>query len=332
MIVYLDDILIYSRNKEEHERHVKLVLEELRKNKLRAKLKKCEFMLRELDFLGHKITDKGIMPDEKKVKAIRDWPAPQNDKEAQSFLGLANYYRRFIQNYSKIAKPMIEFANKAREWDEECVKAFEELKQRLSSEPILVVPQIPQKGDRMFVVTTDACDISLGATLEEKTSEGKLIGVVGYASKKLQKAELNYPTREKEFMAVVFALKEWEYYLKDNHFLLQTDHNSLQYIHQQKQLNKSRIARWIDFLAEFNFTIKYIPGKTNSAADALSRVDLEAHRIELTPTDTSQELLKEIKEHYKEDKDFNEIYDILSNDKKVPKKINVYIKHYSINN
>nr|ABA97341.1 retrotransposon protein, putative, Ty3-gypsy subclass [Oryza sativa Japonica Group] len=205
VVVFIDDILICSRTKEEHEEHLRLVLEKLREHQLYAKFSKCEFWLSEVKFLGHVISAGGVAVDPSNVESVTNWKQPKTVSEIRSFLGLAGYYRRFIENFSKIAKPMTRLLQKdvKYKWSEECEQSFQELKNRLISAPILILPD-PKKG---FQVYCDASKLGLGCVLMQ---DGK---VVAYASRQLRPHEKNYPTHDIELAAVVHALKIWRHYL-----------------------------------------------------------------------------------------------------------------------
>jgi hypothetical protein len=205
VVVFIDDILIYSETTEEHEEHLRVVLERLRQRKLYAKFSKCEFWMEKVAFLGHVLSAEGIAVDPSKVESVTKWEQPLNVTDIRSFLGLAGYYQRFIENFSKIAKPMTELLknNTKFEWSEACEKSFQELKTRLTTAPVLTLPDI--KKD--FMVYCDASKQGLGCVLMQ---EGK---VVAYASRQLKKHEENYPTHDLELVVVVHALKIWRHYL-----------------------------------------------------------------------------------------------------------------------
>jgi hypothetical protein len=205
VVVFIDDILIYSETTEEHEEHLRVVLERLRQRKLYAKFSKCEFWMEKVAFLGHVLSAEGIAVDPSKVESVTKWEQPLNVTDIRSFLRLAGYYQRFIENFSKIAKPMTELLknNTKFEWSEACEKSFQELKTRLTTAPVLTLPDI--KKD--FMVYCDASKQGLGCVLMQ---EGK---VVAYASRQLKKHEENYPTHDLELVVVVHALKIWRHYL-----------------------------------------------------------------------------------------------------------------------
>jgi hypothetical protein len=262
VVVFIDDILIYSQSEGDHEQHLRLVLQKLRDNQLYAKFSKCEFWIGEVPFLGHIISNGGISVDPAKVKEIMEWRVPTTVTEIRSFLGLAGYYRIFIEGFSKIAKPMISLLEKGREfkWDEKCQESFDQLKKRLMSPSVLVMPDL-QRG---FDIYCDACGQGLGCVLMQ---EGH---VIAYASRQLRKHELNYPTHDLELAAVVHALKIWRHYIMGTKCQVYTDHKSLKYIFTQKDLNL-RQRRWLEPIKDYDLEIHYHPGKANLVADALSR-------------------------------------------------------------
>jgi hypothetical protein len=229
VVVFIDDILIFSKTKEEHEKQLRMVLEKLRSNQLYAKFSKCEFWLTEVAFLGHVISVGGISVDPSKVKDVLNWMPPTNASEIRSFLGLAGYYRRFIKDFSKIAKPMMKMLekNKAFEWTKECQASFEELRKHLTSAPVLVLPDLTKKFD----IYCDASRQGLGCVLMQ---EGQ---VVCYASRQLRNHEENYPTNDLELAAVVHALKIWRHYLNGHQCEIYSDHKSFKYIFTQNDLN-----------------------------------------------------------------------------------------------
>jgi ribonuclease HI len=218
--------------------------------------------LKEVSFLGHIITDGGISVDPTKVKDVLKWEPPRTVKEIRSFLGLAGYYRRFIEGFSKIVKPLTTLLEKDREfkWTDACQDSFEELKRRLTTAPVLVMPDL-QKG---FDIYCDASRQGLGCVLMQ---EGH---VIAYASRQLRKNEQNYPTHDLELAALVHALKIWRHYIMGTKFPIYTDYKSLMYIFTQKDLNL-RQRRWLELIKDYDLDIQYHPGKSNLVADALSR-------------------------------------------------------------
>jgi hypothetical protein len=262
VVVFIDDILIYSRNESDHEQHPRLVLQKLRDNQLYAKFSKCEFWIDKVPFLGHIISNGGIAVDPAKVKEIMEWRVPTTVTEIRSFLGLVGYYRRFNEGFSKIAKPMTSLLEKRREfkWDEKCKDSFDQFNKRLMSPPMLVMPDL-QKG---FDIYCDACDQGFGCVLMQECH------VIAYASRQLRKHELNYPTHDLELAAVVHALKIWRHYIMGTKCQVYMDHKSLKYIFTQKDLNL-RQRRWLELIKDYDLEIHYHPGKTDLVADALSQ-------------------------------------------------------------
>ncbi|WVZ80997.1 hypothetical protein U9M48_028425 [Paspalum notatum var. saurae] len=232
VIIFIDDILVYSKTEAEHEEHLRLVLQRLREHRLYAKPSKCEIRIDEVPFLGHIVSKGGIAVDPRKVSAVVNWEIPRTPREIRGFLGLAGYYRRYIENFSKVAKPMTSLLEKDAtfKWTEARQKAFDELKKRLTTAPILVLPDPAKK----FTVYCDASKEGLGCVLMQ---EGK---VIAYASRQLRKHEVNYPTHDLELAAVVHALKIWRHYLFGTKCEFYTDHKSLKYIFTQNELNMRR--------------------------------------------------------------------------------------------
>ncbi|GKA83739.1 putative reverse transcriptase domain-containing protein [Tanacetum coccineum] len=263
VIVFIDDILIYSKNKKEHEEHLKLILELLKKEELYAKFSKCEFWIPKVQFLGHVIDSEGIHVDPAKIESIKDWTSPKSPTEIRQFLGLAGYYRRFIEGFSKIAKPMTKLTQKKIQfvWGDKQEAAFQLLKQKLCSAPILALPE----GSEDFIAYCDASKKGLGTVLMQREK------VISYASRQLKIHEKNYTTHD---LAVVFALKIWRHYLYGTKCTVFTDHKSLQHILDQKELNM-RQRRWLELLSDYDCDIRYHPGKANVVADALSRKERE---------------------------------------------------------
>ncbi|KAL0534025.1 hypothetical protein IC582_028302 [Cucumis melo] len=262
VIVFIDDILIYSKTEAEHEEHLRMVLQTLRDNKLYAKFSKCEFWLKQVSFLGHVVSKAGVSVDPAKIEAVTGWTRPSTVSEVRSFLGLAGYYRRFVENFSRIATPLTQLTRKGAPfvWSKACEDSFQNLKQKLVTAPVLTVPD----GSGSFVIYSDASKKGLGCVLMQ---QGK---VVAYASRQLKSHEQNYPTHDLELAAVVFALKIWRHYLYGEKIQIFTDHKSLKYFFTQKELNM-RQRRWLELVKDYDCEILYHPGKANVVADALSR-------------------------------------------------------------
>ena len=262
VIIFIDDILVYSKTREDHERHLRVVLERLREQQLFAKLSKCSFWQKSIGFLGHVVSEEGVSVDQEKIKCIQEWPRPKNTTEVRSFLGLAGYYRKYVKGFASVAQPMTQLTGKdvKFKWSEACEKCFIALKDMLTSAPVLVIPE----ADQPYVVYTDASITGLGCVLTQHRK------VIAYASRQLRKHEGNYPTHDLEMAAVVFAMKIWRSYLYGAKVQILTDHKSLKYIFTQPELNL-RQRRWMEFVADYDLDIAYHPGKANLVADALSR-------------------------------------------------------------
>nr|GEY21523.1 putative reverse transcriptase domain-containing protein [Tanacetum cinerariifolium] len=262
VIVFIDDILIYSKDKKEHEEHLKAILEFLKKEKLYAKFSKCEFWIPKVQFLGYVIDSRGIHVDPSKIESIKDWASPKIPLEIRQFLGLVDYYRRFIEGFSKMAKSMTKLTQKGVkfDWGEKEEDAFQLIKQKLCSAPILALPE----GSKDFVVYCDASHKGLGAVLMQREK------VIAYASRQLKVHEKNYTTHDLELGSVVFPLKIWRHCLYGTKCTVLTDHKSLQHILDQKELNM-RQCHWLELLIDYDCDICYNLRKANIVADALSR-------------------------------------------------------------
>ncbi|KAK8938783.1 hypothetical protein KSP39_PZI011459 [Platanthera zijinensis] len=258
IIVFIDDILIYSRTEEEHTRHLALTLERLREHRLYAKFSKCQFWLKE--------------------------PQLRTATDVRSFLGLAGYYRKFVEGFSRISLPLTSLTKKEAPfvWTPQCQAAFQELKDRLISAPILALPS----GKEGFQVYTDASYQGMGAVLMQNGH------VITYASRQLKTHERNYPVHDLEMGAVVFALKVWRHYLYGVHCDIFSDHKNLKYVDTQKELN-IRQRRWVEFLADYQYEMHYHPGKANVVADVLSR---RAATSEAGPQVMSMELVQSFRD------------------------------------
>jgi hypothetical protein len=263
VVVYLDDILIFSKTKEEHLRHLMLVMRRLQQEKLLINLKKSSFMKIELIYLGFVISSNELKMDPEKVKAIREWPSPRSMFEVRSFHGLASFYRKFIRDFSWICAPMMDTVKKRHKsfkWTEEVEKSFNILKEKISERPILVLPNF----EKTFQVRCDASGVAIGAVMSQDNLH------VSYFSEKLNETKRKYSTYDKEFYAIIQALKKWRHYLVPQEFVLYSDNQALQFIIRQEKLNQ-RHAKWVEFMQNFTFVIKHIVGNTNKVVDALSR-------------------------------------------------------------
>ncbi|KAF8088704.1 hypothetical protein N665_0532s0064 [Sinapis alba] len=261
VVVYFDDILVYSKSLEEHIDHLRSVLDVLRKEQLFANLKKCTFCTDNLVFLGFVVSADGVKVDQEKVRAIQEWPIPKTISEVRSFHELAGFYRRFVKDFSTIAAPLTEVIKKevGFKWGEAQEIAFQCLKEKLTHAPLLILPDL----NKTFEIECDASGIGVGAVLMQEKRP------IAYFSEKLRGATLNYATYDKELYALVRALQTWQHYLWPKEFVIHTDHESLKYLKGQNKLSK-RHARWVEFIETFPYVIKYKQGKENIVADALS--------------------------------------------------------------
>jgi hypothetical protein len=262
VVVFIDAILIYSKTEEDHADHLRVVLQRLRDHRLYAKFSKCEFWLDSVKFLGHTISSEGILVDPTKVQEVMDWKPPTSVHQIRSFLGLAGYYRRFILDFSKIAKPMTELLNKEIKfhWDDKCEEAFHTLRKLLTIAPVLAQPDSTKPYD----VYCDASGTGLGCVLMQDN------WVIAYACRALRNHEQNYPTHDFGLAAVIHALKIWRHHLMGAKCNIYTDHKSLKYIFTQADMNM-RQRRWLELIKDYDLEMHYHPGKANLVAVALSR-------------------------------------------------------------
>lgn len=269
VIVYLDDILIFSEEPSEHEGHVREVLRCLAENQLFCKPSKCLFSVTTVPYLGIIITPEGMSMEKEKVKAVMEWPVPKKVKEVQSFLGFANFYRRFIPRFSTLARPLHDLThkNKSWEWSDREQAAFEAIKGQICLEPVLVHP----KTDKPFIVETDASGVAMGAVLSQRGEDGRL-HPVAFMSESFSPPERNYDTHDKELLAIIRAFEYWRIYLEgtEQPVTVFSDHKNLEYWKEARNFNR-RHARWHLILASYNFVIHYRPGKQSDKPDALSR-------------------------------------------------------------
>ncbi|WVZ84512.1 hypothetical protein U9M48_031541 [Paspalum notatum var. saurae] len=289
VVVLIDDILIYSKNEEEHEEHLRIVLTRLREHQLYAKFSKCAFWLKEVSFLGHILSKKGVAVDPSKVESVLNWKQTETVTKIRSFLGLAGYYRRFIKDFSKTAKPMTSLTKKNAKysWSPNCEEAFQSLKRSLTTAPVLAQPDVTKPFD----VYCDASGNGLGCVLMQ---EGR---VVIYASRQLRKHEANYPTHDLELAAVVHTLKIWRHYLLGNTCHIYTDHKSLKYILTQPELNM-RQRRWLELIKDYDLEIHYHPGKANLDIELRKRILDEAHTSMFTMHPGSNKMYQDLKQMF----------------------------------
>jgi len=269
IVVYLDNILIYSDDITQHQSHVKEVLKRLQKAGLYAKAEKCEFHSDSVEYLGYVLSPAGLTMSDTKVKTIQEWLEPKKVKDIQSFLGFTNFYRCFIFNYSDIVIPLTRLTRKNSPWnfDDNCRIAFNTLKQAFTSAPILTY-WVP---DAQLVMETDASDYALAAILSIMTKDNE-IHPIAFHSRTFSAPELNYDVHDKELLAIFEAFKIWRHYLEGSASPIDivTDHKNLEYFLTTKIL-MHRQARWSEYLSQFNLVIRFRPGRLDTKPDALTR-------------------------------------------------------------
>jgi hypothetical protein len=262
VFVFIDDILIYTKTVEEHEDMVRWVLKRLCEEGYYANPEKCDFFQKEVSFLGHVINEDGLSVQQHKVRAVSEWPQPKTKKEVKSFLGLTGYYRKFIHRYSEVALPLTELTKNsvAWVWGEGQQRAFEELKSRLLSAPVLAHPN----PSSQFILNTDASGFAIAAVLSQQQEDGSM-RPVAYYSKKMNSAEKNYGITDKELLAIVEAVRHWRCYLEGNPYPTKvlTDHQGLQWLNSKAELS-GRQARWVESLSDLEYEVSYIPGCNDS--------------------------------------------------------------------
>ena len=270
LLIYLDDIIIFSSTFDEHIVRLNEVLNRLAKAGLKLKPSKCHLLQKEVLFLGHIVGQEGVKPNPKIIEAVKSWKPPTNVKEVQQFLGLCNYYRQFVKGFSELATPLSRLTQKnvKFKWTEECDTAFVKLKSTLTEAPVLSLPE----DNGSFIIDTDASDIGIGGVLSQ-IQNGKE-HVIAYASKKLNRTQRRYSVTKRELLAVVTFIHQFRHYLLGRKFLLRTDHSSLRWLFNFKD-PQGQLARWLEVLAQYHFDIQHREGKKHQNADALSRKDYE---------------------------------------------------------
>lgn len=271
-LVYMDDIIVFSNGLNEHINSLKIVFEKLSRARLRVQVDKCEFLRKEVEFLGHLVTEEGIHPNPKKIEVIRDFRIPDTQKGIKRFLGIAGYYRKFIRDFANIAKPMTVFLKKGSKInisDEKYIDSFEKLKNKLITSPILTYPDF----SKTFEVTTDASQYALGGVLSQENKP------ISYISRTLNEHEINYSTIEKELLSIVWCLKQFRPYVYGREIKLFTDHRPLVWLSNLKEPN-SKLIRWKLQLEEYNYQIFYKQGKENKVADFLSRIEINLNEAD----------------------------------------------------
>ena len=265
-LVYLDDIIVFSRDVETHMQRLEMVFRRLQEYNLKLKPSKCHLLQQRVLFLGHVLSEEGVATDPSKIKAVEEWVVPRNLRQVRSFIGLCSYYRRFIHDFAVVAQPLHFLTRKNVPfcWTDECQQAFEELKRRLVSSPILALPA----DEGQYILDTDASAYAIGAVLSQ-VQEGQE-KVISYASRLLSTAERNYNVTRRELLAVIYFLKEFRQYILGRKFLLRTDHSALQWLRRTPEPIGQQ-ARWLEIIEEFDFEIRHRAGAKHGNADAMSR-------------------------------------------------------------
>ncbi|KAJ0800640.1 putative nucleotidyltransferase, Ribonuclease H [Helianthus annuus] len=298
VVVYFDDILVFSKDISQHLAHLRDIFTVLREQKLYANMKKCQFITSEVLFLGYLVSGSGIRMDNTKIEAITSWPTPTSLQDVRSFHGLASFYRRFIRDFSSIAAPITDcLKNSKFVWTKASDVAFNRLKQAVTEAPVLTLPNF----EHVFQVECDASGLGIGGVLSQ------LNRPISFFSEKFNETRKRYSTYDKEFYAIVRSLEYWRHYLLPNEFILYSDHQALKFIHGQAKLNP-RHAKWVEMLQDFNFVIRHKAGSTNTVADALSR------RPALHTSTTIQVAgFDAVKPLYQDDPDFKLIWEKCAN-------------------
>lgn len=289
--VYIDDILLASHSHTEHAQHLEQLFQTLSDNGLAINKAKCVFGAEELDFLGHRITQRGITPLPGRIQALRDYEAPSDRSSLQRFLGMLNYYHRFLPNIAMAIEPLHKQASgkgQAIDWSTECQKAFETAKDALGNAILLHHP----RADAPTSLTVDASDKGMGATLEQR--HGRVWVPLAFFSRKLSEAEKKYSAFDKELLAAYVATKHFRYFLEGRHFTLYTDHKPLTSAINSQADRSPRQTRHLSYIAEFTSDIQHVKGKFNVVADALSRINSVSHSVEAFEEDISKQNLSEL--------------------------------------
>ncbi|XP_058008100.1 uncharacterized protein LOC131182808 [Hevea brasiliensis] len=269
VLVFFDDILVFSSSWAEHLQHLRQVFQQLAAHKLVLKKPKCSFAQLQVSYLGHIISQVGVQVDNSKISAITDWPQPTTPRGLRGFLGLTGYYRKFVYNYGSIAAPLTALLKKnSFQWTAAATQAFESLKKALTSTPILVLPNF----DLLFVIECDASDTGIGAVLLQNNKP------VAFFSRAMAVRHISLPAYEKELIGLVKAIRHWQSYLWGKQFVVRTDHYTLKFLLEQLSLSSPQ-QHWVSKLLPFDFKVEYKPGKANTVADALSRRDVDQHSL-----------------------------------------------------
>ena len=263
---FLDDLLVFGKDIEEHKQRLGVILDKLRQANLKLKPEKCFMFKSEVTYLGHKISKAGIGTDERKIETVKNWKAPTCVKEVRSYIGLCSYYRKFVPNFAHYAAPMHNLLKKDAKfiWTNECQLAFDYLKDKLITAPILTFPDL----DKEFILDVDASGVGIGAVLSQQFEEGEK--PIAFASRTLTQPETRYTVTRRELLACVEYTQYFRQYLLGKSFLLRTDHGSLRWLHNFKN-PEGQVARWVERLSEYQARLEYRPGSKHVNADAMSR-------------------------------------------------------------
>ena len=310
-LVYIDDIIIYSKNFDSHVKDIETILTQVGKSGITLSPKKCHVGYQQLSALGHTVSNLGIGTAEGTVEAVRKFPEPRNVKELQRFLGLCAYYRRFVEKFSIIAHPLYNLLKKdvKYEWSEACQKAFDELKLKLTTAPVLAHPNY----DKEFILQTDASILGVGGVLGQKDDDG-LEHPIAYISRSLTPAEVNYTITELECLAIIWCVRKLHCYLDGSKFLLQTDHSALQWLFDFNGSNR-RLIRWSLELQPYRgfMVIKYREGKKHANVDPLSRAPLARCNV-VTVVSSPPDFIVAITTDYTSDPHFSQILESCKSD------------------
>ena len=265
-LIYLDDIVVFGSNFDEHLQRVQEVLERIRTAGLKLKPEKCQLVQKEVDFLGHLVSAEGLRPNPHNIAKVEQWPVPTNVTDVRRILGLGNYYRRFVKNYSQLVRPLTDLTRKGASfvWTADCQSSFDALKRALIGSDVMAYP----KDTGQYILDTDASDGQIAGILSQIQDGHER--VISYGSRTLGKAEKNYCITDKELLAIRHFVEHYRQYLLGRTFLVRSDHQALVWLFKLKE-PKGRIARWIELLSEYDFSIEYRPGAKHANADALSR-------------------------------------------------------------
>lgn len=266
-LLYLDDIIVFSKTFEQHVEQLSQVLTRIAEAGLKVAPKKCHFFQAQVNFLGHIVSKEGVATDPDKTRCVTEWPQPENIKHVRQFLGLCSYYRRYVKDFAQIAKPLHKLTEKDQRfaWTTECQNAFDKLKQLLTSSPILAYPIVGND----YVIDSDSSNEALGSVLSQ-VQDGKE-RVISYYSRSFTKQERNYCITRKELLAIVDSVKHFHHYLYGSKCLVRTDHGALTWLLKFKN-PEGQLARWFEVLSQYDITIKFRPGRLNANADAISRI------------------------------------------------------------